>query len=276
MVEDNLTQAVEEKDTVESLQLQLQELRKRVVVQKNQILEEKRKCEDLLHNMLPDEVYHELLINGKVVPQLHKHVTVMFIDFVGFTSMCEHVELKSIIQELDSHFSQFDDICSAHYLEKIKTIGDAYLCVGGMPLPNHSHPVDSVLAAMEIMHYINDVNKRKKSRDENLWNVRIGIHTGSLIAGVVGKRKFLYDIWGDTVNVASRMESSSDEGRINISGETYNQVKHFFKCTYRGKIPVKHKDEANMYFVDGFLPKYSTDKNCGTPNKAFVTALRKL
>ena len=124
----NLIQPVKNQDTVASLQFELQELRERVEYQKKEILEEKRKCEELLHNMLPDEIYHELLVNGKVVPQFYKNVTVMFTDFVGFTSRCERIDLKSIIQELDSHFSKFDDICLAHYIEKIKTIGDAYMC----------------------------------------------------------------------------------------------------------------------------------------------------
>ncbi len=272
----NQIQPAKEQDTVASLQLQLQELRERVENQKKEILEEKRKCEDLLHNMLPDEIYHELLVYGKVVPQFYRNVTVMFTDFVGFTSMCEHIELKSIIQELDSHFSKFDDIYSAHYLEKIKTIGDAYMCVGGLPLRNNSHPIDAILAAEEFIQYVDQINKEKITRGEDLWSVRIGIHTGSVIAGVVGKRKFLYDIWGDTVNVASRMESASDPDRINISGTTYDYVKDFFKCTYRGKIPVKHKDDVDMYYVDGFLPQYATDEKCCTPNNAFITALRKL
>lgn len=276
MADLNVKQPVEEHDTVASLQLQLQELRERVEIQKNQILEEKRKCEDLLHNMLPDEIYHELLVYGKVVPQFYRNVTVMFVDFVGFTSMCERIELKSIIQELDTHFSKFDDICSEHYLEKIKTIGDAYMCAGGMPLRNHSHPIDAVLAAIEFLGYIDEINKKKIARGEDLWSVRIGINTGSVIAGVVGKRKFLYDIWGDTVNVASRMESASDSGRINISGNTFHHVKDFFNCTYRGKIPVKHKDDVDMYYVDGFIPQYAADEKCCTPNSEFITALRKL
>ncbi len=272
----NLIQPAKEQDTVASLQFELQELRERVENQKKEILEEKRRCEDLLRNMLPDEIYHELLVNGKVVPQFYRNVTVMFTDFVGFTSMCERIELKSIIQELDSHFSKFDDICSAHYIEKIKTIGDAYMCAGGIPLRNHSHPIDAILVAMEIMRYVDDINREKILHGEDIWNVRIGIHTGSVIAGVVGKRKFLYDIWGDTVNVASRMESTSASARINISGTTYDYVKEFFKCTYRGKIPVKHKNDVDMYYVDGFLPQYATDETCCTPNDAFITALRKL
>ena len=249
-------------------------LRDQVKSQQSEIFAEKQKCEALLQNMLPDEIYRELLKNGKVVPQYYSNVTVMFIDFVGFTAMCEKIELQRLIRDLDMHFSCFDDICERHYLEKIKTIGDAYMCAGGMPMMNHSHPFDAVLSAIEILKYVDEISKNLE--EEFPWNVRIGIHTGAVIAGVVGKKKFLYDIWGDTVNVASRMETSCDVGRINISGVTYNYVKDFFQCTFRGKIPVKHKDDIEMYFVDRFLPQYSEDEDGKIPNKNFKLALSKL
>lgn len=260
----------------QKISLQEQEiavLREQVKSQQSEIFAEKQKCEALLQNMLPDEVYRELLKNGKVVPQYYSNVTVMFIDFVGFTAMCEKIELQSLIRDLDTHFSCFDDICEKHYLEKIKTIGDAYMCAGGMPMLNHSHPFDAVLSAFDILQYLND---RAKQESDFPWTVRIGIHTGAVIAGVVGKKKFLYDIWGDTVNVASRMETGCDVGKINISGTTYDYVKDFFQCTYRGKMPVKHKDDIDMYFVDRFLPQYSEDEEGKIPNKNFKLALSKL
>ena len=261
---------------VAALEKQLRIIQEKVAQQHQQILAEKQKCEDLLHNMLPDEIYRELLKNGKVAPQSYSNVTVMFTDFMDFTSMCEHIELKELIQELDMHFSRFDEICEKHYLEKIKTIGDAYMCVGGMPMRNRSHPFDAILAAMDILQYIKDVNEVKKRSGECLWNLRIGIHTGPVIAGVVGKNKFLYDIWGDTVNVANRLEESGDAGKINISGSTFEYVKEYIECMYRGKIPVKHKGDIDMYFVEHFLPQYSDEFDNKKPNKNFKLAIGKL
>lgn len=265
-----------EQGKINALEKQLRILQVKIAQQHKQILAEKQKCVDLLQNVLPDEIFRELLKNGKVIPQNYTNVTVMFTDFVGFTSMCEKFELNKLIQELDLHFSKFDDICEKHYLEKIKTIGDSYMCAGGMPIRNHSHAFDAILAAMDIIDYIDKVNKEKAKNGEELWQIRIGIHSGSVIAGVVGKKKFLYDIWGDTVNVASRMEVGSDVGKINISGTTYELVKDYFKCTYRGKMPVKHKNDIDMYFVDGFLPQYSIDSNGKKPNKKFKLAIGKL
>lgn len=276
MEETTSTQLLDAQNQIDSGSAQLQDLQRQIEQQKNELLAEKQKCEQLLQNVLPDEIYRELLKNGKVVPQFYKDVTVLFTDFVGFTSMCEKIELTTLIQELDSHFSKFDDICENHFLEKIKTIGDAYMCAGGMPMRNHSHPFDVVLAAMDMIRYIDEVNEKKKLAGEQTWNIRIGIHTGSVIAGVVGKKKFLYDIWGDTVNVASRMESSGETGKINISGATHEIIQDFFRCTYRGKIPVKHKADIDMYFLDGFLPKYSADENGLFPNKEFRISMSKL
>ncbi len=270
------TQLLDTQNRTDSVSIQMQNLQQQIEQQKNELLIEKQKCEQLLQNVLPDEIYRELLKNGKVVPQFYKNVTVLFTDFVGFTSMCEQIELTTLIQELDSHFSKFDDICENHFLEKIKTIGDAYMCAGGMPMRNHSHPFDVVLAAMDMIRYIDEVNEKKKQTGEHTWNIRIGIHTGSVIAGVVGKKKFLYDIWGDTVNVASRMESSGEMGKINISGATYEMIQDFFRCTYRGKIPVKHKSDIDMYFLEGFLPQYAEDTDCLIPNKEFKLSMRKL
>ena len=271
-----LNRAGAENETIESLHSQIKELQDCIAVQKSEIRAERQKYEDLLRNVLPDEIFRELLKNGKVIPQYHSNVTVMFTDFVGFTSMCEKIELQKLIKELDSHFSYFDDICDQHYLEKIKTIGDAYLCVGGMPMSNHSHPFDAIIAAGKFLLYMNEVNERKIQNGEEPWRIRIGIHTGAVIAGVIGKCKFLYDIWGDTVNVASRMESGGEPGRINISETTYNYVKDYLRCTYRGKMPVKNKENIGMYFVEGLMPKYSADELGRIPNSDFKVAMRKL
>ncbi len=256
--------------------MQLSELRAQVETKQAELLLEKQKLETLLLDILPKEICLELLKDHSVEPQFYKSVSVLFLDVAGFTSMCERIELRELITELNTHFTNIDDICERHYLEKIKTIGDAYLCVGGMPMRNHSHPVDAVAAALEMLQYMEKVNVQKRLQGKELWNVRIGVHTGSVIAGVIGKKKFLYDIWGDTVNVASRMETGSDVGKINISGVTYDLVKDYFACSYRGKMPVKNKEDLAMYFVDGYLPQYSMDETGTVPNSNFTKALQML
>lgn len=244
--------------------------------QQQDLMQEKRKSEELLNNILPEEVSRELIINGEAQPQFYKKVTVMFTDFVGFTKVCEAREPQEMTKELNTHFSYFDDICELHYLEKIKTIGDAYMCAGGIPMRNNSNPFDVILAAMKIIMYMNIVNEEKMAQNQPVWQIRIGIHTGSIVAGVIGKKKFAYDIWGDAVNTAYRIESTSEPGRINISGDTYNLIKDFFECTYRGKIYAKNKGEIDMYFVNRIKPEFSKDELGMAPNKLFNHEIAKL
>ena len=148
-------------------------------------------------------------------------------------------------------FQKFDEIIQANNLEKIKTIGDAYMAVGGLPVTNNSHAIDVINAALEIKDFIEAYKQKKMAQNKPVFEVRIGVHTGNVVAGIVGLKKFAYDIWGDTVNLASRMESSSKPGKINISGTTYELVKDHFVCTYRGKIMAKNKGVVDMYFVEG-------------------------
>ncbi len=167
----------------------------------------------------------------------------------------------------------FDDITEKHNVEKIKTIGDSYMCAGGIPIRNKSNPIDTILAAIEIRRFMELLRDDKLSRGETFWDIRIGVHSGDIIAGVVGKRKFAYDIWGDTVNIASRMESSGEPGKINISGWTYELVKDYFDCTYRGKIPAKNKGEIDMYFVDRIKSELSENGEGIVPNADFIKLL---
>ncbi|HNI27236.1 MAG TPA: adenylate/guanylate cyclase domain-containing protein, partial [Leptospiraceae bacterium] len=160
-------------------------------------------------------------------------------------------------------------------LEKIKTIGDAFMCAGGIPMENRTNPVESVLAALEICKYMNDLKAEKEKKGLPYWEIRIGLHTGPIVAGVVGKKKFAYDIWGDTVNTASRMESSGEPGKVNISVDTYNLVKDFFECEYRGKIPAKNKGTIEMYFVHGIKKELSLRKKGLVPNKTFLNRLKR-
>jgi class 3 adenylate cyclase len=157
---------------------------------------------------------------------------------------------EKLVEELNYCFQAFDEIVKEYNLEKIKTIGDAYMCVGGLPIPNSSHPQNAAKAAIAMMDFIQNRYKEKKALGENYWQMRIGLHSGPVVAGVVGSSKFVYDIWGDTVNTASRMESNSQAFKINLSGRTYELLNQHFNCNYRGKIKAKNKGEIDMYFLE--------------------------
>ncbi|TAG93058.1 MAG: tetratricopeptide repeat protein, partial [Bacteroidetes bacterium] len=214
---------------------------------------ERAKSDKLLLNILPAETAAELKEVGSATPKHYKLVSVLFTDLKGFTKIAEKLSPQEVIENLNTCFLAFDEICDKYNLEKIKTIGDAYMCAGGLPLENKTNPVDIVLAGLEMQRWMADWKKEKQARGEETWELRLGIHSGEAIAGVVGKNKFAYDIWGDTVNLASRMESSGQVGMVNISETTYNLVKHKFQCKYRGAIHAKNKGEVDMYFVEGVL-----------------------
>ncbi len=214
------------------------------------IQQETIKSEKLLLNILPEETALELKLNGKVQAKQFDSVSVMFTDFKDFTKHSLNLTPEVIVKSVDFYFSKFDEIIEKYELEKIKTIGDAYMCAGGLPFPNKNHSRQMIEAAFEILEF---VQESKKITNKNIANfdVRIGINTGPVVAGVVGVKKFAYDIWGDTVNVASRMESMSTPGRINVSENTYELIKDTFDCEYRGEIEVKNKGLMKMYFVNG-------------------------
>lgn len=178
-------------------------------------------------------------------------VSVLFSDIQGFTKIAEQLNPEALIDELDDFFFHFDTVVDKYNIEKIKTIGDAYMCAGGIPNENRTNPIEIVLAALDMQLFM----RQMKHQRSEMWDLRIGIHTGSVIAGVVGHKKISYDIWGDTVNTASRMESSCTPGRINISGITYDYIKEYFICDYRGKMPVKYKGNIDMYYVKGIKPE---------------------
>jgi class 3 adenylate cyclase len=209
---------------------------------------EKKKSDDLLLNILPAEVAEELKETGTTKAQHFDHVTVLFTDFVNFTQISEHLSPEQLVQELHECFRAFDDIIERNGLEKIKTIGDAYLAVSGMPVANEQHAYNAVKAGLEIVEFI-----RNRSSGKHSFEVRVGINSGELVAGIVGVKKFAYDIWGDTVNMASRMESNSESGRVNISENTHALVLNDFTFTYRGKINAKNKGAVDMYFVEAPL-----------------------
>jgi len=225
------------------------ELELLVAERTQQLQQEKRKSDELLLNVLPEEIAKELKEKGEATPRNYDMVTVLFSDFQEFTRMATHVSPQELIHTLNECYSAFDDIIDRHNLEKIKTIGDAYMCAGGLPTENTTNAIDAVAAACEIQQWVATWNNSRVANEKNCWGVRIGIHTGKLIAGVIGKKKFAYDVWGDAVNIAARMESTGEIGKVNISNATYELVKDKIPCTYRGKIEVKGKGEIDMYFV---------------------------
>jgi adenylate cyclase len=211
---------------------------------------EKLRSDNLLLNILPYNVAEELKIKGSTEAKLFDQVTVLFTDFKDFTSISENLTPKELVKDIHECFSAFDLIIEKYGLEKIKTIGDSYMAAGGLPNPNITHAVDSIKAAIEILNFIETGKANKMAKGAPHFEIRIGIHTGPVVAGIVGVKKFAYDIWGDTVNMASRMESSSEAGKINISESTYLLVKDKFKCVHRGKIEAKNKGSVDMYFVE--------------------------
>lgn len=243
--------------------------RYRYVRRTKKIIEyEKERSDQLLLNVLPAETAEELKERGSATPKHYDMVTVLFTDFKGFTRIAEQLTPQELVAELDLCFHAFDKIIDKYNIEKIKTIGDAYMCAGGIPVANTSNPVDVVKAGLEIREFMDQLKIKKEREGKDFWELRIGIHTGPVIAGVVGKNKFAYDIWGDAVNTASRMESSGIPGKVNISGRTYELVRDQFSCTYRGAIKAKNKGEIDMYIVNGHMEQFIAKDNQSAMKKA--------
>ena len=216
----------------------------------NLIIEtEKNRSESLLLNILPEETAQELKEFGKVKAKRFDSVTVLFTDFVAFTDFAKKLEPEELVNSVDYYFSKFDEIMEKYNVEKIKTIGDAYMCVSGLPEPRENDVFRAVEVAFEILEFIEE-SKKMKNNDLTKLDIRIGINTGPVVAGIVGTKKFAYDIWGDAVNVASRMESNSVSGKINVSESTYELIKDHYDCEFRGEIEVKNKGMMKMFFVN--------------------------
>ena len=226
-------------------------LRTKEIEKQKEIIEAaKLQSDSLLLNILPGEIADELKKFGKSYARKHDQVSVLFADIKGFTSIAEKLTPVKLVTQLDEVFGAFDNIIAKHGMEKIKTIGDAYMCACGLPLADNENAIKSVNAALDMQQFIKEFGAANKIQNLPVFEIRIGIHTGPIVAGVVGLKKFAYDIWGDAVNLASQMEQHSEPGKVNISGETYSLVKNYFNCTYRGKIETKSKGEVDMYFVD--------------------------
>lgn len=230
--------------------LRLQELQRRLQRQNALLEAEKQKSDALLLNILPPPIADELKRTNAVEPRYFDSVSVLFTDFVGFTHLAERLTPEQLIEQLDHYFTVFDSVVERYGLEKLKTIGDSYMCAGGIPTPSATHAVDIVRAALDMQAFF-AAEHAGGAENEELYGcrMRLGIHTGPLMAGVVGRKKFVYDVWGDTVNLASRLESSGVPGKVNISKATYDLVNAHFECEYRGKIAAKHKGDVDMYLV---------------------------
>jgi len=243
--------------TYENIHLQnqeLSELKEEIQAAYKKLESAQKEQEEILHNIFPIAVAQELMAYGSVSARRYENVSVMFMDFVGFTKSSREMSPQVLVEALGIYFEKFDSIISNNLLERIKTIGDGYMCVGGVPEELPDNAVLCVNAAIEIIDFMNSSAAEMKAKYNLSWQIRIGIHTGPVVAGVIGKKRPAYDIWGGTVNFASRMESHSEKNRINISEETYEGVKHAFNITARGKVPVKNKEgiemELNMFFID--------------------------
>jgi class 3 adenylate cyclase/TPR repeat protein len=209
---------------------------------------ERNRAEQILLNILPKETAEELKLNGMVKAKEFKEITVLFTDFKAFSVVAEQISAEALVRSVDFYFKKFDEIVQKHGLEKIKTIGDAYMCAGGLPTENKTNAVDAFNAAQEILAFVTKILKNPP-KDIHPFQIRLGINTGPVVAGVVGTKKFQYDIWGSTVNIAARMESSSIPGKINVSENTYELLKDKMDFTYRGIITVKNSQKLKMYFA---------------------------
>ncbi len=214
------------------------------------VIRERRRSENLLLNILPAQTAKELKLKGKAAANSYTLVTVMFTDFKNFTKLAENMTPQELVEEIHYCYSEFDKILSKHNVEKIKTIGDGYMAAGGLPVENKTNPIDTIMAALEIQRFMKAEKERRIREKKVFFELRIGINTGPVVAGIVGIKKFAYDIWGDTVNIASRIESAGEVGDVTISGATYECVKDNFNCTYKGKTEAKNKGMIDVHVVE--------------------------
>jgi class 3 adenylate cyclase len=231
---------------------------------------------DLLHLVLPREIADELTEHGRSEPRHFDAATVLFADFVGFTKLAETMRPRDLVDNLDDYFRRFDTLAAECRMEKLKTIGDAYMAAGGVPRPNVTHAVDAALLGLALRRCVADVTRERGDRGLPSFAIRIGLHTGPLVAGVVGTQRFSYDVWGDTVNTASRMETASESGRINVSDAVQRHLEPWFVCVPRGRIEVKNRGAVEMFFLERLKPEFSADAEGTTGNERFNEAYGRL
>lgn len=253
------------------------ELQKKIIEkEKNKVEEQKRllqiekdKSENLLRNIIPESTAEELKNKGRASARAYKTVSVVFTDFVGFTKIAERMKPTELVNRLDVYFRKFDEIIVRNNLEKIKTIGDAYMCAGGVPVRNNTNPIDAVLAALQIQDYMLKLRNQAIANGAEYWELRLGINTGEVTAGVIGSERLAYDIWGATVNQAQRMEMMGEPGRVTISGATFKFIEPYFECTFRGKVQSKSKGMIDMFTVERIKPELSVNGEGIYPNERF-------
>jgi class 3 adenylate cyclase/CheY-like chemotaxis protein len=255
---------------------QLAEMRDRLEDAGRQLTSSLARTRDLLHLVLPREIADELTEHGRSEPRHFDAATVLFADFVGFTKLAETMRPRDLVDNLDDYFRRFDTLAAECRMEKLKTIGDAYMAAGGVPRPNVTHAVDAALLGLALRRCVADVTRERGDRGLPSFAIRIGLHTGPLVAGVVGTQRFSYDVWGDTVNTASRMETASESGRINVSDAVQRHLEPWFVCVPRGRIEVKNRGAVEMFFLERLKPEFSADAEGTTGNERFTEAYGRL
>lgn len=239
------------------LRLRVAEMQAELTSEKENLEYEKKRADALLHNMLPEETASQLIGKGKAKARHYNSATVMFADIKGFTKIAEEFRPRDLVKILDKYFTIFDDIIEKFNVEKIKTIGDSYMAVGGVPTRNVTNPFDVTLAALEVQRVLKQMKEAFIAENDSYLEVRIGVHTGELIAGVVGKKRYAYDVWGNTVNVAHRMEENCESEMVNVSETTYDIISPLFETEYRGEKHAKNKGLLKMHYVKGIKKEFS-------------------
>lgn len=272
-IQERTAEIREQNKQIEIQKKQIEEERNKVLEKQRLLQIEKDKTESLLSNIIPTDTLDELKSKGKAKARAYKKVSVIFSDFVGFTKISDNLKPSQVVEQLDFFFTKFDDIIEQNNIEKIKTIGDAYMAAGGVPVRNNSNPIEACLAGLQMQKFVRDHMRTAKENGEQTWELRLGINTGEVTAGVIGSKKFAYDIWGASVNKAQRMEMLGEPGKVTITGHTHQLVHSFFDTTYKGKVQSKSKGLLEMYTVDRIKPELSEGGEGVFPNENFRKVL---
>jgi class 3 adenylate cyclase/cbb3-type cytochrome oxidase subunit 3 len=259
----------QQKRKIEEQKTKIEEEKNKVERQQELLKIEKDKSEKLLKNIIPESTAEELKKRGKARARAYKTVSVLFTDFVGFTKISDQMNPTELVRKLDVYFTKFDEVIVRNNLEKIKTIGDAYMCAGGVPVRNNTNPIDTCLAAVQIQDYMEKRKLEALANGKEYWECRLGINTGEVTAGVIGSERLAYDIWGATVNQAQRMEMLGDPGEVTVTGTTYQHIEPYFECSFKGKAQSKSRGLIDMYVVERIKPELSIDGEGILPNKRF-------
>lgn len=268
-VRDRTKEIQKQSEKIEAQRKAIEEERNKVLEQQRLLEIEKDKTEKLLRNVIPESTAEELKKSGKARARAYKTVSVLFTDFVGFTNISEKMNPTELVKKLDVYFTKFDEIIVKNNLEKIKTIGDAYMCAGGVPVRNKTNPIDTCLAAIQIQDYMRQRKEEALQGDGDYWDLRLGINTGEVTAGVIGSERLAYDIWGATVNQAQRMEMLGQPGQVTITGSTHIHIEPYFDTTFKGKAQTKSRGLIDMYVVERIKPELSKKGEGIYPNNRF-------